>query len=590
MADAIVSDWLAEYNSLEPQEIRTFAALHAENHELSTAIQTILNDKTKHSELLHPICIQLYNFYRSNENELKLFTLQFIPNLIYLYLNAVAIGEKQNLRCVETLILCAYNIEVCSDKGMLKSVSYRMPVLAQTSIYHEEKNLHPSDLKRWEENSNKEISWKIMKPVYKITAQNRLTVMAALMFIFNQQLSLIQKSSLYHLCKISSKLVTQGFVKHGHSYRASYGNDPSNQSATSTPNSSSVIKQNPRIPMSQQFLVELLHAIYFAMFNEIASVAIQAVDDIHNRACYELYSDVILVTNAIKNSLQANPSGQPSDGPMGISVALTPATNVVTMSKSMITNASFRTKKLPDDIPIQIDASASHAHTHAGGNSQQNQLLGSINEEQESDANAAKVQSGKSGKDGTTKSHKAPFGGLKKLIDREKDKDKDKDKEKEKEKEKKESVLKVGLNETKENVKKLMGKDKQSSKASLHTNIEVDSQLHSSNNGDLKISTNSPNAIIKRASEISNDGGVDLNEKPLLDVLHMGKIDSAVSNGSHGIISPFDTYNDDSDSDGAFVDPPHQQLSSSSSASVNILMENNANNNKMMGNVQVSQV
>lgn len=51
MAEAIVSDWLAEYNSLEPQEIRSFAALHAENHELSTAIQTILNDKAKQPDV-----------------------------------------------------------------------------------------------------------------------------------------------------------------------------------------------------------------------------------------------------------------------------------------------------------------------------------------------------------------------------------------------------------------------------------------------------------------------------------------------------------------------------------------------------------
>lgn len=241
--------------------------------------------------------------------------MQFTPNLIYLYLNAVATGEKQNMRCVETLILCAYNIEVCNDKGILKSVSFRMPVLAQASIYHEEKNLHASDLKRWEENSNKEISWKSMKQVYKITAQNRLSVMAALMFIFNQQLSLIPKSSLYHLCKISSKLVTQGFAKHGHSYRQSYGSDPnSSASMTSSTTSSSNIKQHPRIPLSQQFLVELLHANYFAMFNEFASAAIQAVDDIHNRACFELYPDVILVTNAIKNSLQANPSGETVGG------------------------------------------------------------------------------------------------------------------------------------------------------------------------------------------------------------------------------------------------------------------------------------
>lgn len=240
-----------------------------------------------------------------------------------------------------------------------------MPVLAQASIYHEEKNLHASDLKRWEDHSNKEISWRSMSQVYKITAQNRLSVMAALMFVFNQQLSQIQKSSLYDLCKISSKLVSQGFLKLGHSYRPSYGSDPLTSSTTST---SSAPKQSPRIPLAQPFLVELLHAIYFAMFNEFASAAIQAVDDIHNRACYELYPDVILVTNAIKNSLQANPSGklkwplkkvqfdywlpwtgQPSDGPMGISVALTPATTVVTVSKSMITNASFRTKKLPGE-------------------------------------------------------------------------------------------------------------------------------------------------------------------------------------------------------------------------------------------------
>lgn len=311
---------------------------------------------------------------------MKCFTLQFIPNFIYLYLNAVSLGEKQTYRCVETLILCAYNIEVCSEKGLLKSVSYRMPILAQPSMYHEEKNLHAGDLKRWEEHSKKEISWSAMSQVYKITAQNRLTVMAALMFIFNQQLSQIQKSALYHLCKITSKLVTQGFAKHGHSYRSSYGNEPMNQSmstASSTASAPNINKQNPRIPLSQQFLVELLHAIYFAMFNEFASAAIQAVDDVHNRACYELFPDVILVTNAIKNSLQANPSGelsseesplrlfscfasastgQPSDGPMGISVALTPATNVVTVSKSMITNASFRTKKLPGEFPFRLSS------------------------------------------------------------------------------------------------------------------------------------------------------------------------------------------------------------------------------------------
>jgi hypothetical protein len=229
-----------------------------------------------------------------------------------------------------------------------------------------------------------------------------------------------------------------------------------------------------------------------------------------------------------------------------------------------------------DDIPIQIDASTGHAQQATG--------LGSINEEQEADQNNPSKAQGKTGKDGTTKTHKAPFGGLKKLIDREKDKDKDKDKEKEK------SLIKSGLSETKESVKKLMGKDKQNSKASLQITVELDNQNHNHNNGDLK---NAQTATAKRQSDVILDGGIDLatlNEKLLPDIVNMSKTDVAVSNGSHGIMSPFESLNnDDSDSDGPIVDPPHQQLSSSSSASVNILMDSTSNN-KLVGNVQVSQV
>lgn len=246
-----------------------------------------------------------------------------------------------------------------------------------------------------------------------------------------------------------------------------------------------------------------------------------------------------------------------------------------------------------DDIPIQIES----GHSHANTGSQQNPPLGSINEEQEAaDPNTAKTQQGKSGKDGT-KSHKAPFGGLKKLIDREKDKDKDKDKDKEKDKDIKEkSSIMSGLNEKKDHMKKLMGMDKQHSKASLHVSVDSEAQSQNAitnsinNNGDLKhTSSNSPMVLMKRSSDIMSDDGMDMNDKSHPDIINTSKLDGAVSNGSHGIISPFEALEEDSDSDDAIVDMPHHQLSSSSSASVNILMDSNSNN-KLMGNVQVSQV
>jgi hypothetical protein len=95
------------------------------------------------------------------------------------------------------------------------------------------------------------------------------------------------------------RLVTQGFHKPGHHQRSSYGSS----------DSSFVPRLLPRIPVSPQFLLELLHAVYFAMFNDFSYIAMQALEDIYGRSCYEGYAQVVLVTSAIRNSLQMNPSG-----------------------------------------------------------------------------------------------------------------------------------------------------------------------------------------------------------------------------------------------------------------------------------------
>ncbi|XP_049857806.1 hyccin isoform X1 [Schistocerca gregaria] len=297
--------------------------------------------------LVDPVCSQLFELYRSKQPDLQRFTLQFLPTLIFVYLNSVAHGDKKSCRSVETLLLGLYNLEVVDESGQPKIISFRLPSLAQGSIYHEPMSLAPlteSALRRWEECNTKPVQWGPMPQVETLNAQNRLKVMTALLFLYNQQLSLASKSALEYLSKVCSKIVTQGFSKPGHHQRSSYGSD----------SSSLVPRLLPRIPVASQFLLELLHGAYFSLFNGAAAAAQAALDDLHTRACFEGYPEVVLATNAVRNSLQVNTSGQPTDGPMGISVALTPATTTVTtVSKSMITNASFRTKKLPDDIPIQ---------------------------------------------------------------------------------------------------------------------------------------------------------------------------------------------------------------------------------------------
>lgn len=161
------------------------------------------------------------------------------------------------------------------------------------------------------------------------------------------------------------------------------------------------------------------------MFNGFGTVAIQTLEDIHHRACFEMYTELILVTSAVRNSLHANPSGQPSDGPMGLSVALTPATNTVTkaVSKSMITNASFRTKKLPDDIPIQVqDLTMQQVPLPLASVTEEADQVGTQQQPQQGTRNSIMRPSMEGIK---AQAHKALIAGFKKSKDKEREKDKD---------------------------------------------------------------------------------------------------------------------------------------------------------------------
>lgn len=50
----------------------------------------------------------------------------------------------------------------------------------------------------------------------------------------------------------------------------------------------------------------------FDRFNEFSSMAVQALEDVHFRGCYECLPDIMLVAGAIRNSIKDTPSGIPS--------------------------------------------------------------------------------------------------------------------------------------------------------------------------------------------------------------------------------------------------------------------------------------
>ncbi|XP_078042015.1 PI4KA lipid kinase complex subunit hyccin isoform X4 [Augochlora pura] len=371
MTESLINEWLADCADVSSSELHTFAATLLQDNEIVRALYVLLEERSKYSQLMDTVCDQLYNFYRSRETELQRFTLQFLPTLVYIYLNSAAHGDIKNCRSVETLLIGLYNLEIVDKTGQQKAISFRVPSLAMLSIFHEPASLAPASLtesavRRFEECNTKLVSWGPLQQVETLNAQNRLKVMTALLFIYNQQLGYINKFALEQLCKVATKLITQGFMKPGHHQRSSYGSE-----------SSFVPRLLPRIPVSSQFLLEFLHAIYFAMYNDCWYLGTQAVEDIHNRACYEAYPDVMLVTNAIRNSASSGPPGQLTDGSIGVSIALSPSATA-TVSKSMITNASFRTKKLPDDLDEKLFAAEQERTTQLESDQRQLSISSSV--------------------------------------------------------------------------------------------------------------------------------------------------------------------------------------------------------------------
>ncbi|XP_052237100.1 protein FAM126B-like isoform X3 [Dreissena polymorpha] len=363
MAQRIVKDWLSEYKVLSAEEVHSYAASVRHNGELIDGLLALFDDEPD-IEVLDPVCNQLFEFYRSKERELQLFSLELIPSLIWLYLSYISKGQKSKCGGVETFLLAVYNLEVCNSNGKAKINDVRVPVLNKSSIYHEAQNLSlspitESTLARF--NAEESLLRDGPRPqLENINGQNRASVLAYLLQCYHDNVALLSARSHKVFSKMCSRIVTVGFPARIPSdcnldHLVAQSSCTLDTVVLSTSSANHVGELEPRIQVGPAVLIEMLSSLYFIMFNGQTGPGIQAVVDIHNRAEYELYSDVLLVTNAIGNSLRENPSGQHDDSSIGLSLALPTSSSNYTLSKSAITNASFRTKKLPDDIPMQPD-------------------------------------------------------------------------------------------------------------------------------------------------------------------------------------------------------------------------------------------
>lgn len=346
-----VRRWLSEFKTLTEAEWTTYAFGIRQDEGLEQELQDAFEGDLS-AEAIDPICHQLFDFYRSMNVELQRFTLNLLPTLITSYLTSLTSKDKR-FGGIEACLLGIYNLSVIGADGKPKVSDVTIPTLACSSIYHEPPSLASlvlteSALLRHHSDRPTVITVGPLAPIHCMNSQNRLPVLTHVISCYNANITCMSTSSHQMLGKMCSRLAKTGFegLRELSSYSSSGEREVQVKRGVS-------FAEELRIPLSSDFLLELLTSLYYIMFKNDPKCAITALEDIHTRASYDLLPEVLLVTNAIRNSIRVGGSADDLVGrTMGISVAVSPSRANPIFSKDAITNASFKARKLPEDIDV----------------------------------------------------------------------------------------------------------------------------------------------------------------------------------------------------------------------------------------------
>ncbi|XP_074051559.1 hyccin isoform X1 [Macrotis lagotis] len=316
----IVEEWLSEFKTLPDAALPEYAKSLEDKSTLISSLYKVIQESQ--SELLEPVCHQLFEFYRSGEEKLCRFTLQFLPELMWCYLAVSATWKQHHTGCVEALLLGVYNLEIVDNQGHNKVLSFTLPSLSKPSIYHE-----PSSIGSMALTESALLQHGLSKVVYSgphsqremFTAQNKFEVLTFLLLCYNAALTHMPNVSLQSLCQICSRICVCGYPRqHVRKYQG----------------------VNSRIPISSEFMVQMLTGVYFAFYNGEWDMAQVALEDVLYRAQLELYPEPLLVANAIKTSLPPVALQSSKEGKRCIQVEFTQTSSKI--SRNAVTSMSIR--------------------------------------------------------------------------------------------------------------------------------------------------------------------------------------------------------------------------------------------------------
>ncbi|RXM97143.1 Hyccin [Acipenser ruthenus] len=393
--EAVAREKEQQEQTLPETAIPSYAAGLKDKASLVSALYRVIQEPQ--SELLEPVCHQLFEFYRSGDVSLQRFTLQFLPEFIWSYLSICTSRDLHSTGCREALLLGIYNLEIIDKDGQSKVLSFTVPSLSKPSVYHEFKSA-PPDTTAVARAPHRAGCTSSFSPCigHRCTSTGRYCTGPCIVQRHHSY-TVLGRSSLgtapsrgctgpcsvhqYRLCTarghnnlgtacaparalftstaparllpstIGSLTLTEGaLAKHGLSRVVYSGPHPQREIFTAQNRISicgyprQLLRKykgvGNRMPVSSEFLVQLITSIYYALYNGEWDMASKALDDVLYRAQLELYPEALLVGNAVKSSLPGGALKSNKEGTRCIQVEITPTSSRI--SRNAVTSLSIR--------------------------------------------------------------------------------------------------------------------------------------------------------------------------------------------------------------------------------------------------------
>ncbi|CAF0934240.1 unnamed protein product [Rotaria sordida] len=328
-----IDDWLVLFK--DEKASSTFNYNSKLNAEIHLAITT------DPSEYASSLCDHLFTLYRDVQH--RPFVLQFLPSFVTAYYDilhhpkSVDTTTEDVWSTIDTFLVALYNLSVLDDGHNEKIHEFRIPNLTSPSIYHTPNPDYyaPTPLTQHaiskHEKKREVIRLHSFTPFDSINATTREQIVWLLLIQYGSYVSYMDIYSRRSYFEMSKKLLGQGF---------SFDEDISNKEKNS------ILPPNGRrIRLSSRILSEILGTLFYFKANSSDKEAFECMRLLRQRAEYEMYADVILMTESMSYLHEFDNHHFEQQDPMGIEIELPPTIDMVKQKRTATTTRSIKNRQ-----------------------------------------------------------------------------------------------------------------------------------------------------------------------------------------------------------------------------------------------------